>query len=48
VLDEDGWEIPIVDFPGGPYLRLSAHRYNHEAEADLLADKLRSLGVGVR
>ena len=45
---QDGWEIPIVDFPGGPYVRLSAHLYNHEAEADLLADKLRSLGVGLR
>jgi isopenicillin-N epimerase len=45
---EDGWELPIVDFAGGPYLRLSAHLYNHEAEADLLAAKLRSLGVGLR
>jgi hypothetical protein len=45
---EDGWEIPIVDFPGGPYIRLSAHLYNHEPQADQLAAKLRSLGVGLR
>ena len=45
---QDGWEIPIVDFPGGPFIRLSAHLYNHEAQADQLAAKLRSLGVGLR
>jgi isopenicillin-N epimerase len=41
----DGWEVPIVDFPGRPMVRVSAHLYNHAGEADLLAAKLRSLGV---
>jgi isopenicillin-N epimerase len=45
---EDGWEIPIVDHASGLYVRLSAHLYNHEAEADLLAGKLRALGVTLR
>jgi isopenicillin-N epimerase len=44
----DGWEIPIVEFPRGPMVRVSAHLYNHAGEADLLAAKLRSLGVTVR
>ncbi|HEX7837719.1 MAG TPA: aminotransferase class V-fold PLP-dependent enzyme [Kofleriaceae bacterium] len=44
----DGWEIPIVEFPRGPMIRVSAHLYNHAGEADLLAAKLRSLGVTVR
>jgi isopenicillin-N epimerase len=43
----DGWEVPIVDFPAGPMVRISAHLYNHAGEADLLAAKLRSLGVTV-
>lgn len=41
----DGWEVPIVDFPRGPLIRVSAHLYNHAAEADRLAAKLRALGV---
>jgi isopenicillin-N epimerase len=41
----DGWEVQIVDFPTGPLLRVSAHLYNHAGEAELLAAKLRSLGV---
>jgi selenocysteine lyase/cysteine desulfurase len=44
----DGWEIPIVDFAHGPLVRVSAHLYNHAGEADLLAAKLRSLGVTLR
>ena len=43
----DGWEIPIVDFPGGPLIRVSAHLYNHAGEADLLAAKLHALGVRI-
>ena len=43
---EDGWEIPIVDFATGPLVRISAHLYNHADQADALAAKLRSLGVG--
>jgi isopenicillin-N epimerase len=41
----DGWEVPIIDIPGGALVRVSAHLYNHAGEADLLAAKLRSLGV---
>jgi isopenicillin-N epimerase len=41
----DGWEIPIVDFAGGPLVRVSAHLYNHVNEADELARKLRAAGV---
>lgn len=44
----EGWEVPIVDFPGQPLVRVSAHLYNHAGEADLLAAKLRSLGVTLR
>lgn len=43
-----GWEIPIVDFAHGPLLRVSAHLYNHTGEAELLAAKLRALGVTLR
>jgi selenocysteine lyase/cysteine desulfurase len=41
----EGWEVPIVDFPESPLVRLSAHLYNHAGEADLLARKLHDLGV---
>lgn len=44
----EGWEVPIVDFARGPLVRVSAHLYNHAGEADLLAAKLRSLGVTMR
>jgi len=43
----DGWEVQIVDFPGGPMVRLSAHLYNHLGDAQLLVTKLRSLGVAL-
>lgn len=43
----DGWEVPIIDAPGTPLVRISAHLYNHVGEADLLARKLRDLGVRV-
>jgi isopenicillin-N epimerase len=43
-----GWEIPIVDFPHGTLLRVSAHLYNHAGEADLLSAELRTLGVTLR
>lgn len=42
----DGWEVAIVDFPGSPFVRVSAHLYNHAREADQLAAKFHSLGVG--
>ena len=41
----DGWEVPVVDFPGQTFVRVSAHLYNHVAEADALATKLHALGV---
>jgi isopenicillin-N epimerase len=41
----EGWEVPIVDFPGGPLVRVSAHLYNHAGEADRFAARLRALGV---
>ncbi|HSK05337.1 MAG TPA: aminotransferase class V-fold PLP-dependent enzyme [Kofleriaceae bacterium] len=44
----DGWEVPIVDFTGGPLVRLSAHLYNHADQAAALAEKLAGLGVRLR
>lgn len=41
----DGFELPIVDWPGQPLLRLSAHLYNDLSQADPLIAKLRELGV---
>jgi len=43
----DGWEVAIVDFPGSPFVRVSAHLYNHAGEADQLAAKLHSLDVEI-
>lgn len=44
----DGWEIPIVDVPGGALVRLSAHLYNHAGEAEELARELHGRGVILR
>ncbi len=44
---DDGWEVPIVAWPTGPLVRISAHLYNRAGEADALATKLRSLGVAL-
>jgi isopenicillin-N epimerase len=44
----DGWEVPLVDHPSGPLVRVSAHLYNDVSEADLLAAKLHSLGIRIR
>jgi isopenicillin-N epimerase len=41
----DGWEVPIVDFPGHTFARVSAHLYNHVGEAEAFARKLHALGV---
>ncbi len=41
----DGWEVPIVPFPGQTFVRISAHLYNHVGEADALARRLHELGV---
>jgi isopenicillin-N epimerase len=43
----DGWEVPIVDFPGQPLVRVSAHLYNTAEQADALAAKLHELGAKV-
>lgn len=49
---EAGWEVPIIDDAGPagtrPYIRLSAHLYNHAAEADDLARELHGRGVRLR
>jgi selenocysteine lyase/cysteine desulfurase len=41
----EGWEVPIPSTPSGPFVRISAHVYNHAGEADALAAKLHALGV---
>jgi len=43
----DGWEVAIVDFPGSPLVRVSAHLYNYAGQAELLAAHLHSLGVDI-
>lgn len=43
----DGWEVPIVGFAGGPFVRVSAHLYNRADDADALARKLREVGARV-
>lgn len=45
---ESGWEVPIVDFASGPMVRLSAHLYNHAAQAEALARELHGRGVRLR
>lgn len=44
---ERGIEVPIVDHPGQPLVRVSAHLYNHAGEAELLARELHALGVRI-
>lgn len=41
----EGFEVPVVDFPGGSLVRVSAHLYNTIADVDTLANKLLALGV---
>ncbi len=41
----EGWEVPIVNFPSGPLVRLSAHLYNEIGEAEDLAKLLHARGV---
>jgi len=45
---EAGWEVPIVDFATGPFVRVSAHLYNHVGEAEALVRELRARGVTSR
>lgn len=40
-----GWEVPVIDFPLGAMVRVSAHLYNEADQADALAAKLLALGV---
>ena len=42
---EAGWEVPVIDFPAGPMVRVSAHLYNEAEQVDALAAKLLALGV---
>jgi len=43
----DGWELPIVDWPGQPLVRISAHAYNEASDAEPLIAKLRALAIRV-
>jgi isopenicillin-N epimerase len=43
----DSWELPIVDWPGQPLVRISAHLYNSLADGPPLVAKLRELGVSL-
>lgn len=45
---DDGFEVPVVHWPTGPLLRVSAHLYTEPAHADALARELRHLGVSAR
>jgi isopenicillin-N epimerase len=42
-----GVEVPIVDVPGRPLVRVSAHLYNHAGDADALARALHAVGVRI-
>jgi len=41
----DGFELPVVDWPGQPLIRISAHLYNDMHHIEPLLVKLRELGV---
>ncbi|MBA3820387.1 MAG: aminotransferase, partial [Deltaproteobacteria bacterium] len=43
-----GWEVPIVEHPRGPFVRISAHLYNHAAEGEALAAELVASGIRTR
>jgi isopenicillin-N epimerase len=43
-----GWELPVVDWPGQPLVRISAHAYNEASDAEPLIAKLRALAIRVR
>ncbi|HEX7701140.1 MAG TPA: aminotransferase class V-fold PLP-dependent enzyme [Kofleriaceae bacterium] len=43
----DNWELPIVDWPGQPLVRICAHLYNSLADGPPLVAKLRELGVSL-
>jgi selenocysteine lyase/cysteine desulfurase len=43
----DNVELPIVDWPGQPLVRLSAHLYNDERDAEPVIAKLKELGISL-
>jgi len=45
---ESGWEVPIVHWPSGPMVRVSAHLYNELGEVERLIRRLHELGVRLR
>ena len=45
---EAGWEVPVVSWPAGPMVRVSAHLYNELDQVDALIRDLRSRGVRFR
>ena len=46
LLRED-FELPVVDWPGQPLVRISAHLYNDERDAEPLIAKLKQLGISL-
>lgn len=44
----DGWEVPIIQFATGTFVRISAHLYNYAGEAEELARELQQRGVRLR
>ncbi len=45
---ETGWEVPIIPWPSGPLLRVSAHLYNELDQVEALIRHLRTIGVAFR
>ena len=43
----DNVELPIVDWPGQPLVRISAHLYNDERDAEPVIAKLKGLGISL-
>ncbi|HEY6034263.1 MAG TPA: aminotransferase class V-fold PLP-dependent enzyme, partial [Kofleriaceae bacterium] len=43
----DDVELPVVDWPGQPLVRISAHLYNDERDAEPLIAKLKGLGISL-
>ncbi|MEP6862081.1 MAG: aminotransferase class V-fold PLP-dependent enzyme [Deltaproteobacteria bacterium] len=43
----DNVELPIVDWPGQPFVRISAHLYNDDRDADALIAKLKAHGISL-
>ena len=43
----EGWELPIVAWPGQPLVRISAHLYNSIEDGPPLVDKLRALKISL-